>query len=359
MISNWQTERAFWRWQVPRQSAPVSPPPMIRTRFPVARISLERRVDPPPGPCHRRPACSAAAGSPWRSGCPRAPGRARGDPGVARSRPPAGWRRTPPASPPRGRWPHVGARLEAYAFLHHLPQAPVDVALLELEVGDAVAEQAADAVRLLEDRDPVAGAIQLLRRGQPRRSGADDGDPFSRARRGRLGPDPALAEGALDDGVLDGFDGHRRLVDPQHARGFAGSGADAAGEFRKVVGGVQHADRFLPPVAVDQVVEVRDHVVERAAGVAEGHAAIHAARALRANLLLGEFGVNLEPVVDAYADRAPLRRLARELFEAGDFTHAAPALFPWAGAGAPGLDPRPSVRSWRVPAPVCIRAEIP
>ena len=38
MISNWWTDAAPWRWAVPRQSAPVSPPPMITTRLPSAVI---------------------------------------------------------------------------------------------------------------------------------------------------------------------------------------------------------------------------------------------------------------------------------------------------------------------------------
>jgi hypothetical protein len=35
--SNWCTDTAPWRFDVPRQSDPVSPPPRITTRFPVAR----------------------------------------------------------------------------------------------------------------------------------------------------------------------------------------------------------------------------------------------------------------------------------------------------------------------------------
>jgi hypothetical protein len=49
------------------------------------------------------------------------------------------------------------------------------VALLHLEVGDAVAQQAADAAVLLEHRHRVAGARQLLRRRQAGRAGADHG----------------------------------------------------------------------------------------------------------------------------------------------------------------------------------------
>ena len=46
--------------------------------------------------------------------------------------------------------------------------------LLHLEVGDAVAEQAADAVGALEDGDGVPGAGELLRGGQAGGPGADD-----------------------------------------------------------------------------------------------------------------------------------------------------------------------------------------
>ena len=58
-------------------------------------------------------------------------------------------------------------------------EAPVEVALLHLELGDAVAQQAADAVGALEHDDVVAGPGQLLGGGQPGRAGADDGDPLA------------------------------------------------------------------------------------------------------------------------------------------------------------------------------------
>ena len=58
-----------------------------------------------------------------------------------------------------------------------------DVLLVELHVGDAVHEQAADAVGALEDGDPVAGLVELRGGGQPRRAGADDGDLLAGAHR--------------------------------------------------------------------------------------------------------------------------------------------------------------------------------
>ncbi len=120
---------------------------------------------------------------------------------------------------------------------------------------------------------------------------------------GRIQP---CCERVVDDGLLDLLDGHRRLVDAQHAGGFARRRADAAGEFRKIVGRVQHANGFAPAAAIHQVVPVGNDVGERAAGVAEGHAAIHAAGALRAELVFGKVEIDLEPVVDALGDRTPL-----------------------------------------------------
>ena len=44
MISSWVTEAAPWRWAVPTQSAPVSPPPMTTTCLPSAVIGGRHEV---------------------------------------------------------------------------------------------------------------------------------------------------------------------------------------------------------------------------------------------------------------------------------------------------------------------------
>ena len=58
------------------------------------------------------------------------------------------------------------AGAEDHALAFHLLDAPVDQMLFHLEVRDAVAKQAADAIRFLEDGRGVAGARQLLSAGQ-------------------------------------------------------------------------------------------------------------------------------------------------------------------------------------------------
>ena len=140
----------------------------------------------------------------------------------------------------------------------------------------------------------------------------------------RFRPDPSFLEGVLDDGLFDVLDGDGRFIDAQHARGLAGGGADAAGELRKVVGGVQRADGFFPAVAVNQVVPIGNDVVEGAARVAEGNAAIHAARRLRAQLLLGEVLINFPVIVHALFHGPARGHLACGFHESGRFTHAAP-----------------------------------
>ena len=221
---------------------------------------------------------------------------------------------------------HMRIRQELNALGRHLLHASVDEVLLHFKIRNAVTQQASDAVVLFEQGDPVAGARQLLRRRKPRGTRADYRHALAGPRCRRLGVNPALVEGVIDDGFLDLLDGYRGFVDAEHARGLARGGADAAGELGKIVGGVQHADGFAPVAAVNQIIPIGNDVVQRAAGVAEGHAAIHAACALFADFLFGEIEIDLEPVVDTFRNGAPRWRLAREFHEAGVFTHAPPAV---------------------------------
>ena len=174
----------------------------------------------------------------------------------------------------------------------------------------------------LVDRDRVPGPAQLLRGGQARGPGADDGDAAARLDGRRLRHDPALVPAAVDDRDLDLLDRDRvALADLQHARRLARRGAQTTGELREVVGRVQLDDRLAPAVAVDEIVPVRDQVAERAAVVAERHAALHAARALLAQALDRQ---RLDELVEVRRARVrvPLRGLdARDFEEPSDLAH--------------------------------------
>ena len=69
--------------------------------------------------------------------------------------------------------------MEGHALRLHLLDAALDVALLQLEVGDAVAQQAAGLRVLLVEMHVMADAGELLRAGEARRAGADDGDALA------------------------------------------------------------------------------------------------------------------------------------------------------------------------------------
>src|SRR5690606_31837882 len=116
-----------------------------------------------------------------------------------------------------------------------------------------------------KDGDAVSGACQLLGAGQSGRARADDSHFFASAELRRLGAYPAFLPAAFDNGVLNRFDTDRIIVDVQRTGSFARCRADASGEFRKVVGGVQGIQCRLPLLLVNQVVPVRDQVVDRTA----------------------------------------------------------------------------------------------
>src|SRR5260370_13663150 len=84
---------------------------------------------------------------------------------------------------------------------------------------------------------------------------------------------------------------------------------------------MQGAVGFLPMIDIEPAIPVGNDVIDGASRMAEGNAAIHAARGLRADFFLGKLVVDLEVVVDALFDGAAYGHLAREFFVTGYFTH--------------------------------------
>src|SRR5215211_1198189 len=215
----------------------------------------------------------------------------------------------------------VGTQLDALLF--HDGDAAVDDPLFDLVVGDAVPEEATDPIVLLEDDGRVSGPVELLRSREPGRSATDDGDPLPRPllRWRGLGDDPSLLEGPVDNRELYLFYGDGFVVDGQDASGLARSRTEHPRELGEVVGLVQAVYGLLPMLAVDEVVPVGDQVSQRTARVAERHAAVHAARGLTLELLLGHRLVDVAVVQNAFFDR-PLRgRLASYLEESFGISH--------------------------------------
>ena len=214
---------------------------------------------------------------------------------------------------------HAATELDTLGF--HLLDALCDQVLLHLEVRNAEHQQAARNFVFLVHRDGVPGPVQLLGCRHPGWAGTDHGNRLPGAILRNLGLDPALVPAPVRDRLLDGLDRNGIVIDAEHACGFAWSGTDSTGELRKVIRRMQHTQRFRPASAINQVVPVRDDVVDRAARMAERDAAVHAASALYLERGLLELVHDLTPVVKALAHVAIGRRLALEFHESRDFAH--------------------------------------
>ena len=213
------------------------------------------------------------------------------------------------------------AGTERHAFRFHLADAAINQVLFHFKVGNAVTQQAADAITFFKQGDAVAGAGELLGGGHARRARAHHRNRLAGFLRRDDGLDPAFFPGAIHDLAFDGFDGDRGFLDVQGAARLAGGGADSASEFGEIVGGVQVLCRRAPLVAIDQIVPVGNLVIDRAALVTKGNAAIHAARRLLADIGIGqrvdEFAVILKPLLGLVI--APV--LPLDFQKACDLTH--------------------------------------
>ncbi len=221
---------------------------------------------------------------------------------------------------------HRRGTTELDALGPQLGEAAVEHGLLHLELGDPVPQQATGSLGALVDHHPVSGPRQLLRARQPGGPGPHHGDGLAGAYRGDLGGDPALTPTPLRDLVLDALDRHRIGVDAEHTRPLARCGAQAPRELGEVVGGMEPLEGFGPVAPVHEVVPFRDEIPERASLVAERDPAVHAARALTDDLVLGERLVDLAPVPQPHRHGAARRQLSAELEETCGLAHGSPLL---------------------------------
>ena len=172
---------------------------------------------------------------------------------------------------------HIAVHFEVDAFFFHHPDTAVDDGLVQLEVGDAVTQQAAGRLILVEDGHCVPFSVELVGGGQSGRPGTDDGY-FPSVAFNVPGLDVTFAEGCLGNGRFILADGDGRVhAQFQHATLFAEGGADAAGELRKIVGFVQYLVGFFPFAFVNGILKFGLLVAQRTSPVAEGNAAVHAA----------------------------------------------------------------------------------
>ena len=216
---------------------------------------------------------------------------------------------------------HIGTAAELNPLFLHLPHPPPDLGLLQLEVWNAIHQQPTRTVRSLKHRHLMTSAVELLSSRHPGRATSDHSHPLARPHCRRLRNRPPFFEGAVCDRHFDLLDGHRILVDPQHTRRLAGSRAHTSRKLRKVVGRVQTHARFVPLLAIHEIVEVRNDVAKRATGVAEGNATVHTASPLLLDLLFREDREELVVVLQPLLDWCVAGNLPLILHEAAWLAH--------------------------------------
>ena len=183
----------------------------------------------------------------------------------------------------------IGVRNERNALLSEKVDAAVDGLLLELRVRDAVHEKPPDAICPLVDGDLMTHLVELVGCGKASGSRSHNSDCHSSPILDDARLDQAIIPGPVNDGIFNVLDGDRTVDEAGDARALAGCGADTSGELREVVGLVQPIDGVGPLSVVDQIVPLRDEVIDRTArlGLAEGSAAVHATGGLDLALDLG------------------------------------------------------------------------
>ena len=198
--------------------------------------------------------------------------------------------------------PDLNTRAETRPFSLHLSKSLIEVVFFHFEVGDAVAEQAADSVIALENRNCVAHPSELLSGSKTCWPTADDGDRLAAEAIGRDRLHPAVLPRIINDRHLDVFDCHRGLINPQHTRRLARCRTKPAREFGEIVGLVETLNCAFSIPTSDQVVPFGNQVTQWAALVTERDTTVHASTRLAGQRRRVSCSVDLFPVSDTNVD---------------------------------------------------------
>jgi hypothetical protein len=217
--------------------------------------------------------------------------------------------------------PDVRIGTEFHAFLGHLRHAPVDEVLLHLEVGNAVAEQSADAIAFSKSTTSCPARASCCAHAIPAGPEPTTATRLPVLRSGSCGTtQPSSQPLSMMKCSIDLMPTGSLLMLSVH------DASHGAGHTRPVNSGklfvwCSVSRAVLPLLLVHEIVPVRDDVVHRASRLAERDAAVHAARALLGRGVVGKREDELAVVVDALGDG--LRHLldSLQLQEACDLAH--------------------------------------
>ena len=175
--------------------------------------------------------------------------------------------------------------------------------LRELEVWNAVTQQAASCLVLVEHGDGVAHTVKAVGCHKTGRSGTNDRNTLAVTREDhRLYI--VLVPCCLCNGSLVLAVGDRSMIGKiEHASLFAERRTDAAGKFGEVVSGIEQTVSQFPVALAESVVPFRILIAQRTSPMAERHAAVHAAAGLSHTVTRVESLLYLAKVVYSFVQR--------------------------------------------------------
>jgi hypothetical protein len=101
---------------------------------------------------------------------------------------------------------------KAHTLRFKLSESSVDVTLFHFEIGNSIAQQAANSIIFLKDRNGMPGSCKLLGGCQSGWAGTHHGNGFPSEALWRMGRNITVIESVIDYRNFNFFNCYRRLV---------------------------------------------------------------------------------------------------------------------------------------------------
>ena len=167
----------------------------------------------------------------------------------------------------------------------------------------------------------MASAGQLLSRSEASGAGANDCDAFFRFVWRYLRLYPTHLPALVNNRAFNRFDSDWLIGQIQRTGRLTRGRTNSAGEFGKVIRAMEDFDGFAPVALVNQIVPVRNDVVDRASVMAIRDTTIHATRPLFLEFVFGQGNNEFLVILDPVSDQAIASILTRNFHETGRFAH--------------------------------------
>ena len=204
---------------------------------------------------------------------------------------------------------HIPIGKELYALCLHDLYLAVDDFFFQFHIRNTVHQQSADAILSLIDMYLMSTLVELIGCCKSRRSGTDDGDLFAGTYLWRFRIGITMLVCIFDDSVLVFLGSDSLSIMSAGTCCLAKCRADTACKLREVVGLFQTLICLLPVACIDQIIPLRNEVVQRTSArhthdrhsrLAKRHSTGHASAALYALFFQRKRGMKFMEVFNSF-----------------------------------------------------------